>query len=164
MSDGRFAAATRLSRGDISFDNYTTNTAQYSSTTVRRTRSSVASTVGSVNGDEEPTNDLPPSLLRSSLKGKGKGKAPISRASMSSISTANDYATSSGYSTPATSAVTTPAVLPNKESVSRSAPDIFLHLPVQPSSLVRSLHVPKPLHLFSSLPLSYLRPNWLPNL
>lgn len=90
-----------------------------STTSVRRTRSSAASTVASVNGDEELMDDFPPpSMIRSSLI-KAKGKAVLSRASMSSVSTANDYATSSGYSTPATSAVTTPAVLPKKESVSR---------------------------------------------
>lgn len=117
----RFTTATRRSRGDKTLETFSANTVSYPSTVIRRTRSSAASTVASVNGDEELTDDLPPpSMIRSSvMKGKGKGKATISRASMSSISTANDYATSSGYSTPATSAVTTPAVLPEKENISR---------------------------------------------
>jgi hypothetical protein len=119
MPNVRFSAATRRSRGDKPLDNVNATTVSYSSTAIRRTRSSAASTVASVNGDEELTDDLPPlSIIRSSVM-KGKGKAPISRASISSISTANDYATSSGYSTPATSAVTTPAVLPKKENTSR---------------------------------------------
>ena len=119
MPNVRFSAATRRSRGDKPLDNVSATTVSYSSTAIRRTRSSAASTVASVNGDEELTDDLPPlSIIRSSVM-KGKGKAPISPASISSISIANDYATSSGYSTPATSAVTTPAVLPKKENTSR---------------------------------------------
>jgi len=115
----RFTTATRRSRGDKTLETFSANTVSYPSTVIRRTRRSATSTVASVNGDEELTDDLPPpSMIRSSVM-KGKGKATISRASMSSISTANDYATSSGYSTPATSAVTTPAVLPKKENISR---------------------------------------------
>jgi hypothetical protein len=113
---------------------------------MRRTRSSAASTVASVNGDEELADDLPPpSMTRSSVM-KGKGKAPISRASMSSISTANDYATSSGYSTPATSAVTTPAVLPKNENASRCAPDISHLFPSTMRFVIGNLHISMPHH------------------
>jgi len=113
---------------------------------MRRTRSSAASTVASVNGNEELADDLPPPLMTRSTAVKGKGKAPISRASMSSVSTANDYATSSGYSTPATSAVTTPAVLSKNGNASRCAPDTSLFFPPTMHFFIGNLHVSMPHH------------------
>jgi hypothetical protein len=113
--------ATRRPRGSETPNGFdSTNMASNSTISKRQTRSSAASTVGSMNGDEDLTDDFPhPSMIGLHGQKKGKAKPAISRASMSSISTANDYATSSGYSTPATSAVATPAVLPKQENGSR---------------------------------------------
>ncbi|KAE8440604.1 hypothetical protein EG329_007039 [Mollisiaceae sp. DMI_Dod_QoI] len=62
--------------------------------------------------DGDDTDDLPAlSNLRAYVSAE-KQKASKSRDSLSSVSTSNDYNESSGYSTPNTSAVTTPAEAP----------------------------------------------------
>ena len=112
-----FSSATRRSNRDEPLRTLAAQLASDATMPQRRTRSSAASTVASLT--EEETDGLPlPSKIGSTVK-KGKSKAGISRASLSSVSTANDYATSSGYSTPATSAAATPAIIYKQENGSR---------------------------------------------
>lgn len=113
-----FSLANRRSNGDEPLRTLASQLASDVTIPKRRTRSSAASTVASLTEDETDGLSLPSKIGSSTLK-KGMTKAEISRASLSSVSTANDYATSSGYSTPATSAAATPAMTSKQENRSR---------------------------------------------
>lgn len=71
--------------------------------------SSKASASPTVNGDDVSTSDFPSPSMTGEYMDAKKVKADVKgRGSLSSVSTSNDYNDSSGYSTPATSAVATP--------------------------------------------------------
>jgi DNA repair protein RAD16 len=63
-----------------------------------------------VNGDDASSSDFPSVSMIGEYTSAQKEKAGKGRDSLSSVTTANDFNESSGYSTPATSAVTTPAI------------------------------------------------------
>lgn len=81
----------------------------------RRTRSRLASAIGSDEEDELNIKDVSTSSIKLASKANNGVMKSASRVSMSSISTANDYASSSGYSTPGTSAVATPLTVAKEE-------------------------------------------------
>ena len=72
-----------------------------------------------VNGDDASSSDFPePFMIGQYISKKGEGKADTSRDSLSSVATSNRSNDSSGYSTPATSAVATPVLTESTSATS----------------------------------------------
>ncbi|KAH8670378.1 SNF2 family N-terminal domain-containing protein [Tricladium varicosporioides] len=88
------------------------------STSITSNKASVSSTL---NRDDVPPSNRPsPSMIGEYMDAKNKADVK-GRGSLSSVSTSNDYNDSSGYSTPATSAVATP-INEEKTTTSRRRP------------------------------------------